>query len=124
MTSEGGTGDEALFEGVREEDTGRVVEVEGEGVGGGQPEEVLGLVIEADAGGAGAGDVVEEEEMFGAEEFRGVDAILDEGETDVVDFDGGFLADFAAEGVDGGLAAFDFSAGDAPAVAPFTSLSM
>ena len=77
------------------------------------------LVVEGDDGGGGAGDVVEQEEMLRALEFRREDAVLDERELDVAELEAGFLADLAAEGVGGGFAAFDFAAGDAPAVAPF-----
>ncbi len=79
----------------------------------------LGFVVEDDVGGGGASGVVEEEEMLGTHEFGGVDAVLDEDETDVSEGEGCFFKDLALEGVGGGLAALDFSAGDAPAISPF-----
>ena len=87
--------------------------------GRGEPAEFLGLVVEGDGGGGGAGDVVEQEKMLGAHELGRVDAVLDQRELDVAEGKAGFLEDFTLQRGGGGFSTLDFSAGDAPAAAPF-----
>ena len=48
-----------------------------------------------------------------------MDAILHQHKFDVRHFEAGFLGDFAAQGVFGRLAPFDFAAGNAPEIRPF-----
>lgn len=52
-------------------------------------------------------------------EFFGVDAILNEGELDVLKAEAGFFEDFAVERSEGSFAELDFAAGNAPEVGPF-----
>src|SRR6266516_7588515 len=52
-------------------------------------------------------------------EFLRVDAILDEDELDVLDFQAGFLVDFAPQRLDRPLAEFDLPARNAPETRPF-----
>src|SRR5207247_7809297 len=54
-------------------------------------------------------------------EFPRVDAILDEDELDVLDFQVGFLVDLAPQRLDRPLAEFDLSARNAPEMRPFLS---
>src|SRR6478735_616322 len=65
--------EEAFFEGFVEQESSGLVELEGEGVGGGEPAEFLGFVVQGDGGAGGAGYVVEEQEMLGAHELGRVD---------------------------------------------------
>ena len=57
--------------------------------------------------------------MLRGDELRRIDAVLHHHEADVIDFERGFLADFALQGGDGRLAAADLAARDTPFVAPF-----
>ncbi len=115
----GAVGDEAGGGDLFEEGSGGLIEVELECGGEGDPEEFLGLVIEGHLAGGCGGDVVEEEEVGGAEEFGGIDGLLGEDELEVGDIEVGLLFGFADEGLGGGFSAFDFTAWDAPFVPPF-----
>ena len=62
-----------------------------EGVFYGKPAVVFGFVVEGDFGLLCAAGVVEEDEVGGAVEFGGVDAVLGEDELDVGDVEVGFF---------------------------------
>jgi len=102
------------------EDAGGGIQGQLEGSGGGEPAVFTGFFIEFDAGFADAdASVVQEDEVGLVIEFRGVDAVLDEDELDVLNGKGGFLHDLTAEGGFGGFPPFDLAARDAPEAGPF-----